>query len=47
MRPLWATGVADPLTGETWEERLAQTVHLDGASIVHLRHEIRGGLHLG
>ena len=35
------TSVADPLTGETWEERLAQTVHLDGPSIVHLRHEIR------
>ena len=35
------TSVADPLTGETWEDRLAQTVHLDGASIVHLRHEIR------
>ena len=35
------TSVADPLTGETWEDRLAQTVHLDGVSIVHLRHEIR------
>ena len=35
------TSVADPLTGETWEDRLAQTVHLDGTSIVHLRHEIR------
>jgi predicted RND superfamily exporter protein len=33
--------VADPLTGETWEDRLAQTVHLDGDAIVHLRHEIR------
>jgi len=33
--------VADPLTGETWSERIAQTVHLEGASIVHLRHEIR------
>ena len=33
--------VADPLTGETWEERLAQTVHLEGTSILHLRHEIR------
>jgi predicted RND superfamily exporter protein len=35
------SSVADPLTGETWNERLAQTVHLDGNSIVHLRHEIR------
>ena len=33
--------VADPLTGETWADRIGQTVHLDGASIVHLRHEIR------
>ncbi|MGB2392905.1 MAG: MMPL family transporter, partial [Poseidonia sp.] len=33
--------VADPLTGETWSERIDQTVHLEGASIVHLRHEIR------
>lgn len=33
--------VADPLTGETWSERIGQTVHLEGASIVHLRHEIR------
>ena len=35
------TSAADPLTGETWEERLTQTVHLDGSAIVHLRHEIR------
>ena len=35
------SSVADPLTGETWEDRLAQTVHLDGNLIVHLRHEIR------
>ena len=33
--------VADPLTGETWSERIGQTVHLEGASIIHLRHEIR------
>ena len=33
--------VADPLTGETWDDRLAQTVHLNGGEIVHLRHEIR------
>ena len=33
--------VADPLTGETWADRIGQTVHLEGASIVHLRHEIR------
>ena len=33
--------VADPLTGETWRSASGQTVHLDGASIVHLRHEIR------
>ena len=35
------TTVADPLTGETWSERLSQTVHLQGTDIVHLRHEIR------
>lgn len=33
--------VADPLTGETWRERVEQTVHLEGSSIVHLRHEVR------
>ena len=33
--------VADPLTGETWDDRLAQTVHLNGNQIIHLRHEIR------
>ena len=33
--------VADPLTGETWSERLAQSVHLEATSILHLRHEIR------
>lgn len=33
--------IADPLTGETWQDRVQQTVHLDGANIVHLRHEIR------
>jgi len=33
--------IADPLTGETWQDRVHQTVHLDGANIVHLRHEIR------
>ena len=33
--------VADPLTGETWDDRLAQTVHLNGDQIIHLRHEIR------
>ncbi|RJU96228.1 MAG: hypothetical protein DWC10_06940 [Candidatus Poseidoniales archaeon] len=35
------TSVADPLTGETWAERVAQTVHLVNGSMVHLRHEIR------
>ena len=35
------TSVADPLTGETWQERVAQTVHLEGTNIVHLRHEVR------
>lgn len=33
--------VADPLTGETWADRLNQTVHLEGSSILHMRHEIR------
>ena len=33
--------IADPLTGETWQERVQQTVHLDGSALVHLRHEIR------
>lgn len=35
------TSVADPLTGETWQERVEQVVHLNGDNIVHLRHEIR------
>jgi predicted RND superfamily exporter protein len=35
------TTVADPLTGETWQDRVAQVVHLNGDNIVHLRHEIR------
>ena len=35
------TTVADPLTGETWQERVRQVVHLNGDNIVHLRHEIR------
>ena len=35
------TSVADPLTGETWNDRVVQTVHLEGDAIVHLRHEIR------
>lgn len=35
------TSVADPLTGETWNDRVMQTVHLEGDAILHLRHEIR------
>lgn len=32
---------ADPLTGESWDERLANTVYLDGNEITYLRHEVR------
>jgi predicted RND superfamily exporter protein len=35
------TTVADPLTGETWQQRVEQVVHLNGDNIVNLRHEIR------
>ena len=33
--------IADPFTGESWSERVAHTVHLDGEKITHLRIEIR------
>ena len=33
--------IADPLTGESWRERVEQTVHLDGSFILHLRNEVR------
>ena len=33
--------VADVLSGETWSQRISQTVHLDGDEIVHLRTEVR------
>ena len=33
--------VADALSGETWEERVQNTVNLQGESIVHLRTEVR------
>ena len=35
------TTVADPLTGETWSQRVEQSVHLVNGSLIHLRHEIR------
>ena len=35
------TSTADPLTGETWSDRVANSVHLDGTNITYLRHEIR------
>lgn len=33
--------IADPFTGESWADRVANTVHLDGENIVHIRIEIR------
>jgi predicted RND superfamily exporter protein len=33
--------VADALSGETWEERVQNTVNLQGEDIVHLRTEVR------
>lgn len=33
--------VADALSGETWEERVYNTVNLQGENIVHLRTEVR------
>ena len=33
--------VADPFTGMTWAERVAETVHLDGDKIVHIRIEVK------
>ena len=35
------SSIADPLTGETWAQRVEKSVHLENGSIVHLRHEIR------
>ena len=33
--------VADPYTGESWSDRVASSVHLDGDKILHIRIEIR------
>ena len=33
--------IADPFTGESWSERVANTVHLDGEKITHVRMEVR------
>ncbi|HIF46148.1 MAG TPA: hypothetical protein EYQ73_05065 [Candidatus Poseidoniales archaeon] len=33
--------VADPFTGESWAQRVASTVDLDGEKIIHMRMEIR------
>lgn len=33
--------IADPLTGESWSERVRQSVDLDGSFILHMRNEIR------
>lgn len=35
------TTVADVLSGETWAERIEQTVHLNGQEITYFRNEIR------
>lgn len=35
------TSTADPLTGETWRDRVLNSVHLEGTDITYLRHEIR------
>ena len=35
------TSIADPFTGESWAERVANTVHLDGDKIEHIRIEVR------
>ncbi|HJM55582.1 MAG TPA: MMPL family transporter, partial [Poseidonia sp.] len=32
---------ADPLTGETWSERVSNSVYLDGSKITYLRNEVR------
>mgnify|MGYP001196140463 CR=1 FL=1 len=32
---------ADPLTGETWANRVSNSVHMDGSNITYLRHEVR------
>ncbi len=33
--------IADPFTGDSWSDRIAKTVHLEGEQIVHIRIEIR------
>ena len=35
------TSVADPYTGDSWAERVQNTVHLDGEMIKHIRIEVR------
>ena len=33
--------IADPLTGESWSDRVRHTVNLDGSFILHFRNEVR------
>ncbi len=33
--------IADPFTGDSWSDRIANTVHLEGEQIVHIRIEVR------
>ena len=35
------TTIADPFTGDSWADRISETVHLEGDKILHLRIEIR------
>jgi predicted RND superfamily exporter protein len=33
--------IADPFTGDSWSDRIANAVHLDGEKILHIRIEVR------
>jgi predicted RND superfamily exporter protein len=33
--------IADPFTGDSWSDRIGNTVHLDGDKIIHIRIEVR------
>ncbi|MBT7245097.1 MAG: MMPL family transporter [Euryarchaeota archaeon] len=33
--------IADPFTGDSWSDRIENTVHLDGDKIIHIRIEVR------
>ena len=35
------TSIADPFTGDSWADRVEETVHLDGDKIKHIRIEVR------